>query len=50
MVIINEAFARQFGRRGIPLNERLIIGRGMREFSTTPSADIGVSATRRDGG
>ncbi len=51
VVIINEAFARQFWPKGDPLNERLIIGRGMREFSTDPERTIiGVVGDTRDGG
>jgi putative ABC transport system permease protein len=51
VVIINEAMARQFWPKGDPLNERLIIGRGMREFSTDPERQIiGVVGDTRDGG
>jgi predicted permease len=51
VVIINEAFARQIWPKGDPLNERLIIGRGMREFSTDPERTIvGVVGDTRDGG
>ena len=51
VVIINEAFAKQYWPKGDPLNERLIIGRGMREFSTDPERTIvGVVGDTRDGG
>ena len=51
-VIINEAMARQFWPKGDPLNERLIIGRGiMREFADEPERQIiGVVGDTRDGG
>jgi putative ABC transport system permease protein len=52
VVIINEAMARQFWPKGDPLNERLIIGRGiMREFADEPERQIiGVVGDTRDGG
>ncbi len=52
VVIINEAMARQFWAKGDPLNERLIIGRGiMREFADEPERQIiGVVGDTRDGG
>jgi len=52
VVIINEAMARQFWPKGDPLNDRLIIGRGvMREFATESERQIiGVVADTRDGG
>jgi predicted permease len=52
VVIINEAMARQFWKEGEPLNERLIIGRGvMREFATEPERQvIGIVGDVRGGG
>ena len=52
VVIINEAMARQFWPNGDPLNDRLVIGRGvMREFATEPERQIiGVVGDTRDGG
>ena len=52
VVIINEAMARQFWAKGDPLNERLVIGRGiMREFADEPERQIiGVVGDTRDGG
>ncbi len=52
VVIINEAMARQFWPKTDPLNDRLIIGRGvMREFAAEPERQIvGVVADTRDGG
>jgi predicted permease len=52
VVIINEAMARQFWPKGDPLNDRLVIGRGvMREFQTEQERQIvGVIADTRDGG
>jgi predicted permease len=55
VVIINEAFARQYFKDGDPLNERLVIGHsgttGMREFMTEPPRQIvGVASDVRDGG
>ncbi len=52
VVIINEALARQFWPKGDPLNERLIIGRGvMREFADEPERQIvGIIGDTRDGG
>ena len=54
VVIINEAFARQYFKDGDPLNERLVIGHsgnaGMREFMTEPPRQIvGVASDVRDG-
>jgi predicted permease len=51
-VVINEAMARQFWPKGDPLNDRLIIGRGiMREFADEPERQIiGVVGDTRDGG
>jgi predicted permease len=55
VVVINEAFVRQYFKNGDPLNERLLIGHsgaaGMREFATEqPRQVIGVAADVRDGG
>jgi len=52
VVIINEALANRFWKDGNPLNERLVIGRGiMREFADEPERQIvGVVADSRDGG
>ena len=52
VVIINEAMARQFWEKGDPLNDRLVIGRGvMREFASEPERQIiGVVGDVRDGG
>ncbi len=52
VVIINEAMANRFWKDGNPLNDRLVIGRGiMREFADEPERQIvGVVADSRDGG
>jgi putative ABC transport system permease protein len=52
VVIINEAMARQYWKDANPLNDRLVIGRGlMREFADEPERQIiGVIADSRDGG
>jgi predicted permease len=52
VVVINEAMARQFFPKTDPLNERLIIGRGvMREFASEPERQVvGVVGDTRDGG
>ncbi|OFW19347.1 MAG: hypothetical protein A3G21_01995 [Acidobacteria bacterium RIFCSPLOWO2_12_FULL_66_21] len=52
VVIINEAMAKQFWPKSDPLNDRLIIGRGvMREFAAEPERQIvGVVGDTRDGG
>jgi putative ABC transport system permease protein len=52
VVVINEAMARQFWRKGDPLSDRLVIGRGvMREFADEPERQIvGVVGDVRDGG
>ena len=52
VVIINEAMARQYWPKNDPINERLIIGRGvMREFADEPERQIiGVVSDVRDGG
>ena len=49
--VINEAMAKQFWPKGDPLNDRLIIGRGvMREFADEPERQIiGVVGDSRDG-
>jgi len=52
VVVINEAMARKFWPDGDPLNDRLVIGRGlMREFASEPDRQIiGVVSDTRDGG
>lgn len=52
VVVINEAMARQFWPDSDPLNDRLVIGRGvMREFADEPERQIiGVVGDTRDGG
>ena len=52
VVIINEAMARRYWPKGDPLNERLVIGRGvMREFADEPERQIiGIVGDTRDGG
>jgi predicted permease len=51
VVIINEAMARRYWPDGDPLNDRLVIGRGMREFNTEPERQIvGVVGDTRDAG
>ncbi len=52
VVIINEAMARQYWPKSNPLNDRLVIGRGvMREFAEEPERQIiGVVGDTRDGG
>jgi predicted permease len=52
VVIINEAMAKKFWASGDPLNDRLVIGRGvMREFADEPERRIvGVVGEVRDGG
>ncbi|MEO8680984.1 MAG: ABC transporter permease [Vicinamibacterales bacterium] len=52
VVIINEAFANQYFKDKDPLNERLVIGKGvMKEFSTEGERQIiGVIGDVRDGG
>ena len=51
VAIINEAMAKQFWKDGDPLNDRIVIGRGvMREFADEPERQIiGVVADSRDG-
>jgi putative ABC transport system permease protein len=52
VVMINEAMARQYWKDADPINERLVIGRGvMREFETEPERTIvGVIGNTRAGG
>jgi predicted permease len=52
VVIINEAMAREYWPNGDPLNDRLVIGRGvMREFAAEPERQIiGIVGDTRDGG
>ena len=52
VVIINEAMAKEFWKDGNPLNDRIVIGKGvMREFADEPARQIiGVVADSRDGG
>jgi putative ABC transport system permease protein len=52
VVIINETMARRFWEKGDPLNDRLVIGRGvMREFADEPERQIvGVVGDVRNGG
>jgi predicted permease len=51
-VIINEAMARQYWKDKDPLNDQLVIGKGvMREFATEqPRQIIGIVGDSRDGG
>ena len=51
VVIINETLARRFWEKGDPLNDRLAIGRAMREFATEPDRQIvGIVGDIRNGG
>jgi len=51
VVIINETMARRFWEKGDPLNDRLAIGRAMREFATDPDRQIiGIVGDIRNGG
>lgn len=52
VVLINEAMAREYWPDGDPLNDRLLIGRGvMSEFDAEPERQIiGVVGDTRDGG
>jgi predicted permease len=52
VVIINETMAKRFWEKGDPLNDRLVIGRGvMREFADEPDRQIiGVVGDVRNGG
>ena len=51
VVVINEAMAGRFWPKGDPLNDRLVIGRGvMREFADEPERQIiGIVGDSRDG-
>jgi predicted permease len=51
-VIINEAMAKQYWPKSDPLNDRLVIGRGvMKEFANEPERQIiGIVGDTRDGG
>jgi predicted permease len=51
VVVINEAMARRYWPEGDPLNDRLIIGRGlMKEFAAEPERQIiGIVGDTRDG-
>jgi predicted permease len=52
VVIINDTMARRFWENGDPLNDRLVIGRGvMREFADEPERQIvGIVGDVRNGG
>jgi putative ABC transport system permease protein len=51
VVIINQALARQFWPKGDPLNDRLIIGKGVGpEFEEPARQIIGIVGDTRDGG
>ena len=51
VVIINEAFARQYWKNENPLGHRLIIGGGMGpDFAQPPREIVGVVSDARDGG
>ncbi|HEY6359818.1 MAG TPA: ABC transporter permease [Vicinamibacterales bacterium] len=52
VVVINETMARRFWPNGDPLNDRLVIGRGvMAEFASEPERQIiGIVGDVRDGG
>jgi putative ABC transport system permease protein len=52
VAIINEAMAKQFWKDGDPLDDRIVIGRGvMREFANESERQIvGIVADSRDGG
>jgi predicted permease len=52
VVIVNEAMARQYWPSGDPLQDRLVIGRGvMREFASERERQIvGIAGNVRDGG
>ena len=52
VVIINETMARRFWEKGDPLNDQLVIGRGvMREFAAEPDRQIiGIVGDVRNGG
>ncbi len=52
VVMINESMAKQFWKKGDPLNDQIIIARGvMREFATeTPRQIVGIAADSHDNG
>jgi predicted permease len=52
VVMINEAMAKQFWKKGDPLNDQIVIARGvMREFATeTPRQIVGIVADSHDNG
>jgi putative ABC transport system permease protein len=52
VVMINESMARQFWKKGDPLNDQIVIARGvMREFATeTPRQIVGIAADSHDNG
>jgi putative ABC transport system permease protein len=51
VVIINETMARRFWAKGDPLNDRLIIGKGVSAAFDEPARQIvGIAADVRDGG
>jgi predicted permease len=51
VAIINQALARKFWPKGDPMNDRLIIGKGVGPvFEDPPRQIIGISADVRDGG
>ena len=51
VVIISQAMARQFWPKGDPLNDRLVIGKGVGpEFDEPPRQIVGIAGDVRDGG
>jgi putative ABC transport system permease protein len=52
VVMINESMAKQFWKKGDPLNDQIIIAKGvMREFATeTPRQIVGIAADSHDNG
>ena len=51
VVIVNQAFAKQYWPKGDPLNDRILIGKGVGpEFEEGPRQIIGVVGDIRDGG
>jgi putative ABC transport system permease protein len=51
VVIINQAMAREFWKKGDPLTDRLIIGQGVGpEFEEPPRQIVGIAGDVRDGG
>jgi putative ABC transport system permease protein len=51
VVVINQAFARQYWKTGDPIGHRLIIGSGMGpDFAQPPREIIGIVGDARDGG